>query len=160
MVRLEEITVIQAPPERCFDLARSVEVHLAGNVHCGEQALAKTGVTSGLIGLGQRVTWRARHFGVWQTLTSEITAMMRPMYFRDEMVRGAFRWMQHGHYFRPVAAGATEMRDVFTFAAPLGPLGRIAEWAVLRRYMRRLLQERNEAVRRIAESEEWGRYIR
>lgn len=33
MVRLEELTVIRAPIERCFDLARSVEVHLAGNVH-------------------------------------------------------------------------------------------------------------------------------
>ena len=64
MVRLEELTVIGAPIERCFDLARSVEVHLAGNVHFGEQAVAMAGVTSGLIGLGQRVTWRAKHFGV------------------------------------------------------------------------------------------------
>ena len=56
MVKLEEVTVIQAPQERCFDLARSVEVHLAGNVHCGETALAVGGVTTGLICLGQRVT--------------------------------------------------------------------------------------------------------
>ena len=160
MVRLEEITLIQAPLERCFDLARSVEVHLAGNVHCGEQAVAKAGVTSGLIELGQRVTWRAKHFGVWQTLTSEVTAMLRPIYFRDEMVRGAFRWMRHGHYFRTLAESRTEMRDVFWFAVPLGPLGRLAERAVLRRYMRGLLRERSEAVRRIAESEEWRKYIR
>lgn len=33
MVHLEEITLIDAPIERCFDLARSVEVHLAGNIH-------------------------------------------------------------------------------------------------------------------------------
>jgi hypothetical protein len=78
MVRIEELTTIDAPIERCFDLARSVEVHLAGNVHCGEQAVATAGVTSGLIGLGQRVTWRAKHFGVWQNLTSEITAMEPP----------------------------------------------------------------------------------
>src|SRR5205807_404585 len=58
MVRLEELTVVQAPIERCFDLARSVEVHLAGNVHAGESALAIGGITSGLIGMGQRVTWR------------------------------------------------------------------------------------------------------
>jgi hypothetical protein len=59
MVRLEELMPIQAPIERCFDLARSVQVHLAGNVHWGEQAVASAGVTSGLIGLGQQVTWRA-----------------------------------------------------------------------------------------------------
>ena len=47
MVTLEELTAIHAPIERCFDLARSVEVHLAGNVHSGETAVAVGGVTSG-----------------------------------------------------------------------------------------------------------------
>jgi hypothetical protein len=95
MVTLEEITHIEAPIERCFDLARSVEVHLAGNVHFGEQAIAKSGVTSGLIDLHQRVTWRARHFGISQNLTSEITAMESPTYFQDTMIHGAFRSTQH-----------------------------------------------------------------
>ena len=135
MVRLEEITTIRAPIERCFDLARSVEVHLAGNVHFGEQAVATAGVTSGLIGLGERVTWRAKHFGIWQTLTSEITALDRPTYFRDEMIRGAFRWMKHDHYFRAVSGGDTEMKDVFTFAAPVPALGWIVEALVLRSYL-------------------------
>lgn len=67
MVTLEEFTVIRAPIERCFDLARSVEVHLAGNIHYGEAAMATAGVTSGLIGLGEHVTWRAKHFGIWQS---------------------------------------------------------------------------------------------
>ena len=82
MVELIEVTLIKAPIERCFDLARSVEVHLAGNVHWGERAVAAAGVTTGLIGLGERVTWRAKHFGVWHTLTSEITAMDRPVHFQ------------------------------------------------------------------------------
>lgn len=119
MVGLEEITIIRAPIARCFDLARSVEVHLAGNVHFGEAAVATQGRMSGLIGLGERVTWRAKHFYTWQTLTSEITAFERPVYFRDTMLRGAFRWMKHDHYFRALCAGETEMKDVFCFAAPL-----------------------------------------
>jgi ligand-binding SRPBCC domain-containing protein len=93
VVRLEEVTDIRAPIEQCFDLARSVEVHLAGNVHWGERAVATAGVTSGLIGLGHGVTWRAKHFGVWHQLTSEITAMDRPAYFQDTMIRGAFQSM-------------------------------------------------------------------
>ena len=97
MVTLEETTRIRAPIERCFDLARSVEVHLAGNVHSGESAVATGGVTSGLIGLGQRVTWRAKHFGFWHNLTSEITAMDRPASFQDTMVSGIFQFMQHDH---------------------------------------------------------------
>src|SRR6266700_3636999 len=113
MVRLEELTVIQAPIERCFDLARSVEVHLAGNKHSGETAVAVAGVTSGLIGMAQCVTWSAKHLGAWRNLTSEITAMERPGYFQDTMVEGAFRFMRHDHFFRSLSSRQTEMRDFF-----------------------------------------------
>ena len=159
MVKLEELTMIRAPIERCFDLARSVKVHLAGNVHCGEAAVAMAGATSGLLGPAQRVTWRARHFGVRQRLTSDITAMDRPSYFQDTMIRGAFRSMHHDHFFRSLSPDQTEMRDVFCFAAPLGILGRLAERAVLRRYMQALLRERNAVIREIAESEAWRKYL-
>jgi ligand-binding SRPBCC domain-containing protein len=151
MVTLEEVTVIRAPIERCFDLARSVDVHLTGNVRHGETAVADGGLTSGLLGLGDRITWRARHFGIWQQLTSQITTMDRPLYFQDTMVRGAFRSLQHDHFFRALAPDLTEMREVFCFAAPWGILGRLAEILVLRRYMRKLLSERNDALRKIAE---------
>ena len=159
MVRLEEITTIRAPIELCFDLARSVEVHLLGNIHFGEQAVATGGVTSGLIEMGQHVTWRAKHFGAWHNLTSEITAMERPVYFQDAMVQGIFQSMRHEHYFRPLPSGETEMKDVFCFAAPLPILGVLAEFLVLRRYMRALLQERNEVIKQVAESSEWRKYL-
>jgi ligand-binding SRPBCC domain-containing protein len=158
-MRLETITKIRAPIERCFDLARSVEVHLAGNAHWGEQAVAASGVTSGLLDLKQIVTWRAKHFGIWHTLTSEITAMDRPAYFRDTMVHGIFRYMRHDHFFRQLSPELTEMKDAFCFAAPLPVLGRLAEIAFLGRYMRTLLDERNSVIRRIAESEEWRKYL-
>jgi ligand-binding SRPBCC domain-containing protein len=160
MVTIEEITLIHAPVERCFDLARSVEVHFLGNIHFGEQAVASGGRTTGLIGEGERVTWRARHFWLWHELTSEITDLKRPNYFRDAMVRGIFRSMAHDHYFRQLPNGQTEMRDLFAFAAPLPVLGRIAEAAFLRRYMGGLLRERNAVIRQVAESEEWRKYLR
>jgi ligand-binding SRPBCC domain-containing protein len=159
MVNLEEITTIHAPVERCFDLARNVEVHLLGNVHFGEQALATGGVTSGLIGLGQRVTWRAKHFGFRHQLTSEITIMEPPVYFQDVMIRGIFRSMRHDHYFRALPSGQTEMKDIFCFAAPLPILGLLAEALVLRRYMRNLLRERNLVIQQVAESSEWRKYL-
>lgn len=159
MVILRETTLIRAPIARCFDLARSVEAHLAGNVHWGEAAVAEGGITSGLVGLGQRVTWRAKHFGVWHRLTSEITAMDPPAYFQDTMVAGAFRSMQHDHAFRTLSSEMTEMADVFLFAAPLPVLGRLAEILILRRYMQRLLRERNSVLKIIAESEDWQRFV-
>jgi ligand-binding SRPBCC domain-containing protein len=160
MITLEETTLIAAPIERCFDLARSVEVHLAGNTHFGEQAVALEGATSGLLNLGDTVTWRARHFLVRQHLTSKITAFDAPTYFQDTMLRGAFRSMQHDHHFRVLRDGRCEMRDAFRFAAPLPPLGRIAEALVLRRYMQALLHERNAVIREIAESPTaWQQYL-
>ena len=159
MVRLEDLTVIRAPIERCFDLARSVEVHLAGNIHSGEAALALGGVTSGLIRMGERVTWRAKHLGLWHNLTSEITAMDRPAFFQDRMVQGVFRFMQHDHFFRPLPHDETEMKDAFCFAAPMPLFGRLAEIAFLRRYMHALLRERNAVINEIAESSEWQRYL-
>src|SRR5215471_12271595 len=104
MLTLEQITAIRAPIERCFDLARSVEVHLLGNVHWGEKAVAAGGEMAGFIRLGDRVTWRARHFGISWTLTSEITAMESPSYFQDVMVRGPFRMMRHDHFFRALSS--------------------------------------------------------
>jgi ligand-binding SRPBCC domain-containing protein len=159
MVTLQEVMVIEAPLARCFDLARSVEVHLAGNTHWGETAIAASGATSGLLSLSQRVTWRARHFWIRQTLTSEITAMQPPTYFRDTMISGAFRSMDHDHFFRALSPERTEMRDVFRFAAPFPILGSLAEMLVLRRYMRVLLHERNVAIKEIAESERWREYL-
>ena len=161
MITLTETTLIAAPIARCFDLARSVEVHLAGNTHFGEQAVAKAGATTGLLALGDTVTWRARHFLIRQRLTSRITAFEPPTYFQDTMLRGAFHSMQHDHYFRTLADGQTEMRDVFRFAAPIPLLGRIAEELVLRRYMQSLLHERNAVIKQIAESptNDWQKYL-
>jgi len=161
MVTLEETTLIAVPIQRCFDLARSVEVHLAGNLHFGEQAVALRGVSTGLLNLGDTVTWRARHFFVRQCLTSRITAFERPWYFQDTMLRGAFRSMQHDHHFRELPDGSTEMRDIFRFAAPIPIFGRIAESIVLRRYMQQLLYERNAVIQEIAESssQAWQQYL-
>jgi ligand-binding SRPBCC domain-containing protein len=152
MSRIVLVTLIQAPPERCFDLSRSVDLHVASTRQTGERAVGA--VTSGLLGPGEEVTWSARHFGIRQTLTSRITAFDRPRHFRDSMVRGAFRRFDHDHFFTARGEG-TEMRDVFDFESPLGPFGRIADAVVLERYLRRLLERRNEEIKRVAESEAW-----
>jgi ligand-binding SRPBCC domain-containing protein len=140
---------IAAPQAVCFDLARSVDAHVASTRATAEQAVA--GVTSGLLNLGDEVTWRARHFGITQELTSRITRFDRPHYFRDEMVRGAFRSLTHDHYFEATPTG-TRMRDVFDFTAPWGLLGQLAERAVLVSYLRRFLHERARVLKHLAES--------
>lgn len=156
MPRIELSTFIRAPIGRVFDLARSIDLHSDSLAATGEKAVS--GVTAGLIRQGETVTWRARHFGVWQHLTSRITHFEPPRRFSDQMVRGAFKRFDHDHFFTPQDSG-TLMRDVFDFDAPLGPLGHLANVLFLTRYMRRFLLVRNAALKAVAESEDWQKYL-
>jgi ligand-binding SRPBCC domain-containing protein len=156
MIRIELVTQIAAPVERCFDLARSIDLHMASTDWTGERAIS--GVASGLIGREQEVTWKGRHFGVLITHTSRITAYDRPRYFQDRMMRGAFRSFCHDHSFE-VRDGLTLMKDVMQFEAPFGILGSLVERLVLKRHMVKLLLRRNQHIQRVAESEEWRLYL-
>ena len=157
MPTIELATSIAAPIDRVFDLASSIDLHTHSTSSSGERAIA--GVTSGLIGPGQEVTWRARHFGVRQSLTVRVTVFERPTHFADVMLRGAFRRMEHHHYFEQSGNGTT-MRDVFSFQSPLGILGRMADSLFLTHYMKSFLIERNRAIKATAESDDWNQYIR
>ncbi|MCR8557513.1 SRPBCC family protein [Mucilaginibacter sp. BJC16-A38] len=149
MTQIELSTHINAPIGRCFDLARSIEMHVESTKQTGERAIA--GCTSGLIELGESVTWRAKHFGIWQNLTSKITEFEYPNYFTDEMVSGAFKSFRHQHLFFGVG-DQTVMKDIFTFESPFGRLGEFADSRFLGLYMQRLLEKRNKAIRKAAES--------
>jgi ligand-binding SRPBCC domain-containing protein len=153
---IDVTTSIEAPIDRVFDLSRSIDLHSVSTERTSERAVG--GVTSGLIGSGQEVTWRARHFGIWQHLTSRITAFERPIHFRDSLIRGIFRRLDHDHFFSDQGE-VTLMRDVFDFQSPLGFLGRIADCLFLQRYMRRLLVTRNAAIKNAAETDQWRRYL-
>ncbi len=148
MPAIELHTHINAPIEKVFDLARSIDLHIQSTKQTGEQAIA--GRTSGLIGLGETVTWRAKHFGIWQGLTSKITVYNYPTFFADEMVKGAFKSFRHEHYFSVEGKG-TLMRDVFVFESPFGIVGRLFNWLILKRYMTRFLLERNRVIKETAE---------
>ncbi len=150
MPKIVVVTVVRAPIDVVFDLSRSIEIHERGQVRKSERAIA--GRTSGLIENGEFVTWEAVHFGVKQRLTSKVTKMERPIYFRDSMVSGAFKRFDHDHMFEKIEGGSAKMTDVFDYTSPLGILGRIADELFLERYMRKLLKERNLAIKEAAES--------
>ncbi|MFP6584524.1 MAG: SRPBCC family protein [Candidatus Hydrogenedentota bacterium] len=129
-------TIIDAERERVFDLSLSIDAHVASASRTNETAV--DGKISGLIGMGEEVTWQARHFGVTQRLRIRVTDFQRPSMFTDEMVFGAFQSMRHVHQFID-KNGKTEVTDEFRFRAPFGILGRIAEKVYLTRYMRSFL---------------------
>jgi ligand-binding SRPBCC domain-containing protein len=148
VIRIE--TRIRAPVEKCFDLARDVDLHVASASRTHERAVA--GFTHGLLDDGDVVTWEAVHFGVKQRLTVRITRFDRPRMFEDEMVRGAFASLTHTHEFHP-DGNATVMVDVFEYRSPLGILGVAADKLFLERYMTHFLKERAETLKYAAESD-------
>lgn len=141
-------TYVRAPAFLVFDLARDIDLHKISTAHTNEEAIG--GKTSGLIGMGESVTWRAKHFGITQELTSEITAFEPPSCFTDEMVSGAFRSFRHEHIFHE-KGNATLMVDVFDYKSPYGVLGRLADVLFLKKYMKRLLEKRNRIIKQYAE---------
>ncbi|MEZ4524247.1 MAG: SRPBCC family protein [Thermomicrobiales bacterium] len=149
MGRINITTWIDASPETCFDLSRSVEAHIQSTPGTAERAI--DGVRTGLLGTGDHVTWEAVHFGCRWQMTVGITDYDRPRYFVDEMIDGPFRSMRHFHGFLPDGSG-TKMIDIFSFSSPAGWAGRIVDSLVLDRYMRRLLTQRIEILKATAES--------
>lgn len=152
MPRIELNTKIKADIQVVFDLSRSIDLHKISTEQTKEEAIA--GKTSGLIGMNESVTWRAKHFGVYQELTSKITAYERPNFFTDEMVKGAFKKFKHEHLFKEVE-GVTLMTDYFDYESPLGVLGKLADSLFLKKYMTRLLEKRNRVVKDFAENGKW-----
>jgi hypothetical protein len=163
-IRVE--TVINAPIDRCFDLARDIDVHMQTTKRSGERAVA--GVTSGMMSLGDTVTFEARHLGFRHRLTSKIVVFERPNLFVDEMVSGPFKRMRHEHRFEvseippPLLSGRgggkgegfaedTLMVDFLDFQSPFGPIGLLVDKLFLGSYMRRFLEERGAALNDIAQ---------
>jgi ligand-binding SRPBCC domain-containing protein len=145
-------TFVAAPIERVFDLCRSIDLHRKSMAHTDEEAVA--GTTSGLIELNETVTWKARHLWKTRVLKSKITAMKRPLSFTDEMMGGDFKSMKHEHHFKAIDNG-TLLIDVFNFEAPYGQLGRLVNQFFLSRYLKNLLELRNNVIKEYAESEKW-----
>jgi len=145
-------TSIKANRYIVFDLSRSIDLQSEFVTSSSEKAVA--GRTSGLIGLGETVTYRGRHLGVRQTLTSKVTDLDRPHFFADEMLKGAFKSFRHEHHFIATEEG-TLMKDVFEFQAPLGMLGKLASSLFLKSYMTRFLKNRNKTIKEFAESGRW-----
>jgi ligand-binding SRPBCC domain-containing protein len=156
MPKIELKTLVTAPIERVFDLARCIDLHTETMSKYQEKAVS--GTTRGLINLNEIVTWEAVHFGLKQRLTSKITVFDRPHRFQDAMVSGVFKSFTHDHFFTEKES-VTVMKDVFDYRSPLGFLGSIADAVFLESYMTRMLSERNELIKRIAENEDWQKFL-
>ena len=148
MVEIKVETVIAAPIEKVFDLARSLKTHTQTTGKTNERIISPT--DKDLLELGDEVTFEAKHLGVRQRLTSKIVQFDRPNSFSDQMVKGAFRSLRHYHQFEQLPDGQTKMTDTLTFESPLGPIGKIFDHLFLRAYMTRFIQSKSQTLNSIA----------
>jgi len=148
-------TLIHAPAAVCFDVARSIDLHVSAPSPLKHRAVA--GVTSGLIGLGEEVTWEGSFFGIRQRMTSKIVALDSPHTFTDEMQRGPFKRWRHTHRFEPTGDG-TLVSDHIEFASPFGPLGSAFDALFLKTFMAGFLVKHNEYIKQEAERRAASRF--
>jgi ligand-binding SRPBCC domain-containing protein len=149
-------TFIAAPVERVFDLSRSIDFHAATMKKFQEKAV--DGRLEGLIGLNETVSWKARHVGKERFLKTRITALDYPNSFTDEQVEGDFAKLHHEHYFKSIDNG-TIMIDKFHFEVPYGVMGKLFASVYLTRYMQKMLEERNDKIKAVAEGNQWKLYL-
>jgi ligand-binding SRPBCC domain-containing protein len=145
-------TFVAAPIDRVFDLSRSIDLHKKSMAHTNEQAVS--GTTAGLINLDETVTWKAKHLFKTRVLKTKITSLEKPFSFTDEMTDGDFSSMKHEHHFKQVNNGSLII-DLFSFQSPYGNFGKIANRIFLTRYLKKLLEHRNNFIKEYAESEKW-----
>jgi ligand-binding SRPBCC domain-containing protein len=157
MQRIYRETLIQTTPERCFDLSRSIDFHKHSMNDTNE--IPVRGRVSGLIEHGEFVEWEATHLGVRQRLSSKITAMVRPHYFIDEMVTGAFKSFSHTHEIIDHKPGEVMLIDDFLYETPLGPLGTLANFLFLKKYMKRMIESRADHLKSALESGLWRKFL-
>lgn len=142
-------TVIKASAETCFDLMRDIRIHAETTAQTNEKVVA--GVTDGMIGLGQTVTFEGTHFGMRERLKVKVVEFERPHLFVDEMIEGKFTAFKHKHEFEPIAEG-TLMRDTIIWTSPYGILGRLVDKLLIERHLRSLVSGRNARLKAIAET--------
>lgn len=152
MAQIKIATFIKNTPALVFDLSRSIDLHKLSTAQTNEEAIS--GVTSGLIGLNQTVTWQAFHFFKKRRFTSKITTYNFPFSFTDQMQKGDLKYFSHKHLFTEKSDG-TLMEDEIELEAPFGLLGIIVMKVFLKSYFKKFLEERNAIIKEFAESDKW-----
>ncbi len=145
-------TFIAAPSEVVFDLSRHIGLHKEAMSPFREEAVA--GTRFGFLEKDETVTWRAKHFFKNRLLRVKVTEMKKPEMFTDEQLQGDFRMMKHEHYFKPCENG-TIVIDLLHYESPYGILGHWFNQLYLTRYMKRLLEKRNNTIKAYAETGKW-----
>jgi ligand-binding SRPBCC domain-containing protein len=80
---------------------------------------------------------------------TEITQIEHHHHFIDDQRVGPFALWHHQHFFKSLGPKRTEMTDILHYAAPLGPLGTLADLIFVNRQVRGIFEARETAIKRL-----------
>ena len=148
MPKLFVKTEINADINICFDLARDIGFYYQSLQKPTEIPIS--GKTSGLVEMGDYITWETNHLHLMQHLTLKISEFIKPSLFVDNLVEGEFKSYRHEHRFQKIENG-TLMTDVFYFESSYSILGKFVDYVFLKKHFRKLLENRNNSLKQKAE---------
>ncbi len=145
--------LVHAPIDRCFQLTTSIAlVQEELGMH------PVNGRASGFVVANDAVRWEGWQLGMKHFHVTRITGYDRPVYMQDSMAAGRFRSFQHDHHLTETATG-TLLRDEVRFTLPMEFIGRAIARHIMAPHVLRLLRSRFARIRRIAQGEDWRRYL-
>jgi ligand-binding SRPBCC domain-containing protein len=152
---LRRSILVQSPIERCFLLSTSLAI-----VQKELRMKPVAGRTSGLATAGDTIRWEGWQLGFWNFHVSRIPpeTFDPPRFFEDRMIAGRFRSFAHSHRFEQTPEGVL-LHDELRFTMPFGLAGWIVGRLIMVPHIRGLLRRRFHLLKRIAESDEWRRYL-
>ncbi|RZS99914.1 SRPBCC family protein [Aquimarina brevivitae] len=144
MTVIKLTTTIKAPIEKVFNLSRSIDFHIKTASKTNEKVIA--GRSTGLIELGETVTWKGKHFVLYLTHQSLITQYDFPKSFTDEMVSGHFNYFKHQHLF-DTDHTYTYMTDILSYQVPYGKIGSLIDFLWIKKHLTQFLLHRNTLLK-------------
>jgi len=149
MTQIKITTAIEAQIEIVFNNSRNIDIHQYSASKTNEKAIA--GRTSGLIEIGETVTWKGNHFGIYIQHESIISEMEFPTYFVDEQLKGHFKNFKHQHIFRQ-KENQTIMTDILEYETPFGFIGKLFDKLILENHLTNFILHRNSILKKISEN--------
>lgn len=145
-------TFIKAPADRVFDLARNLTLYK--KLLQQRKELLSSGSASHLPSTGDTVTVHAKHLGKTRSVILRVMEMDKPRLYVEEQVKGDLGSFRHERHFM-VADNGTFLIDKLEVEPPRDLLGRLIGKYYIKRYVEKLVQQRNDLIRQYAESEKW-----
>jgi ligand-binding SRPBCC domain-containing protein len=139
---------IDRPPDVVFAFHTDLKNHPRVSPPDGHEEVLSPLDT--VLAQGVRVSFRARHGGIWHKMESEIIDWDPPRAFTDRQISGPFASWTHKHRFVPFQLG-TLMTDSVEYETPAGPLGALADRFWLGKHLDEFFQYRQNEAKRLLE---------